>query len=147
MKKDGMHAWTIGNLMYVASEKKPMDAADVIFHLKERNLHSESVTQDVLIRTGREDQFIPFKMHDKEVQALTNVTSVTPEVFTNEEHAQNHCQIGNICLARDAMVQWICETLPTLSIEVIGAKSTCPKPASNFNCGWIAKCVRRLTIL
>jgi hypothetical protein len=50
---------------------------------------------------------IPFKMHNMQVKALTNAKSVTARVFTKEEHAQNHCQIGNIGLALDTMGKWI----------------------------------------
>ncbi|GAG11749.1 unnamed protein product [marine sediment metagenome] len=46
-------------------------------------------------------------MHGKQVKALTNAKSVTARVFTKEEHAQNHCQIGNVGLALDVMVKWI----------------------------------------
>jgi hypothetical protein len=80
---------------------------DVVLQLNERNLHSELVKQDVLILTGREDHFIPFKMHDMQLKALTNARSVTGRVFTGEEQAQNHCQIGNVGLALDVMVKWI----------------------------------------
>jgi len=77
----------------------------VAYQLNEKNLHSDLVKQDVLILSGREDHFIPFKMHDMQVKALTNARSVTARVFTKEEHAQNHCQIGNIGLALDVMVK------------------------------------------
>jgi pimeloyl-ACP methyl ester carboxylesterase len=107
MEKDGMHAWSIGNLMYITDKKTPMDAADVAFQMNEKNLHSDLVKQDVLILTGREDHFIPFKMHNKQVKALTNAKSVTARVFTREEQAQNHCQIGNTGLALDVIVKWI----------------------------------------
>jgi pimeloyl-ACP methyl ester carboxylesterase len=107
MQRDGMHTWSIGNLMYIADKKTPMEAADVAFKMNAENLHSELVKQDVLILTGREDHFIPFKMHGMQVKALTHARSVTARVFTKEEHAQNHCQIGNIGLALDVMVDWI----------------------------------------
>ncbi len=107
MEKDGMHAWSIGNLMYISDKKTPMDAADVAFQMNEKNLHSELVKQDVLILTGRKDHFIPFKMHAKQVKALTNAKSVTARIFTKQEEAGNHCQIGNIGLALDVMVRWI----------------------------------------
>jgi pimeloyl-ACP methyl ester carboxylesterase len=106
MEKDKIHAWTISNLMYIADRKTPMDAMDVARQLNEKNLHSELVTQDTLILTGREDHFIPFKMHDMQMKALINARSVTGKVFTREEHAQNHCQIGNAGLALDIMVKW-----------------------------------------
>jgi pimeloyl-ACP methyl ester carboxylesterase len=107
MAKDKMHAWTVSNLMYIADKETPMDAMDVALQLNEKNLHSELVKQDVLILTGREDHFIPFKMHGMQVKALTNARSVTDRVFTREEQAQNHCQIGNVGLALDVMTKWI----------------------------------------
>jgi len=107
MTKDKMHAWSVSNMMYIADKKTPVDAMDVVLQLNERNLHSELVKQDVLILTGREDHFIPFKMHDMQIKALTNARSITGRVFTREEQAQNHCQIGNVGLALDVMVKWI----------------------------------------
>ena len=112
MKKDGMHAWSIGNLMYMADKKTPMDAFDVAEKMNVNNRHSDLVTQDVLILTGREDHFIPFKMHAMQVKALTNAKSVTTRVFTKEEQAQNHCQMGNIGLALEVMSRWIPEVSP-----------------------------------
>lgn len=109
MAKDGMHAWSIGNLMYITDENSPMDAFDVIKQFNAENLHSEMVKQDALILTGRNDRFIPFKMHKMQVKALTNARSVTARIFTKEEHAQNHCQVGNIGLALNEMVKWINE--------------------------------------
>jgi pimeloyl-ACP methyl ester carboxylesterase len=107
MKRDKMHGWFLGQAMYITGKKTPMDAADVLFQLNERNLHSELVKQDVLILTGREDHFIPFKMHGKQVRALKNARSVTARVFTREEQAHNHCQIGNVGMALGIMVDWI----------------------------------------
>ena len=89
--------------------RSPMEAMKLFLQLNEKNLHSDLVNQDVLILTGREDHFIPFKMHDMQVKALTNAKSVTARVFTKEEQAQNHCQIGNIGLALDVMVKWIAD--------------------------------------
>ena len=107
MEKDGMHAWSIGNLMYITNKKTPVDAADVALQMNERNLHSDLVKQDVLILVGREDHFIPFKMLGMQVKALTHAKSVTARVFAKEEQAQNHCQIGNIGLALDVISKWI----------------------------------------
>ncbi len=107
IKSGGMAAWTISNLMYIADVKEPIEATDMMLQLNEKNLHSDLVKQDVLILTGREDHFIPFKMHNMQVRALTNARSVTARVFTKEKQAQNHCQIGNIGLALDVMLKWI----------------------------------------
>jgi pimeloyl-ACP methyl ester carboxylesterase len=97
----------INNLMYITKTTTPMDATDVLLKFNEHNLHSELVKQDVLILTGAEDHFIPLKMHYKQVNALSNVKSVTARIFKKEDQAQNHCQIGNIGLALDVMEKWI----------------------------------------
>jgi len=58
------------------------------------NLHSELVTQDVLILTGEEGSFAPLKLHYKQV-ALSNAKLVTGRIFTRAEQAQKHCLIRN----------------------------------------------------
>ncbi len=107
MKKDEMHRWIIGNLMYISMTETPMDAFDVAREMNAENLHSELVKQDVLILTGRNDHFIPFKMHRMQVEALTSARSVTAKVFTKETQGHNHCQNGNMGLALETMVKWI----------------------------------------
>jgi hypothetical protein len=99
----------INNLMYITKTTTPMDATDILLQFNEHNLHSECVKQDVLILTGAEDHFIPLRMHYKQVNALKNAKSVTARIFTKEDQAQNHCQIGNIGLALDVMEKWMKE--------------------------------------
>lgn len=95
------------NMMHITMKDTPYDAARVMLTFNEQNLHSERVKQDVLILTGAEDHFIPFKMHKKQVAALTGARSVTERIFTREEHGQNHCQVGNIGLALQVMADWL----------------------------------------
>lgn len=106
-KREGMASWVVDHLKYITKKNKPLDALEIYLLMNDRNIHSELVKQDVLILTGREDHFIPFKMHDMQIKALTNARSVTGRVFTKEEHAQNHCQTGNIGLALDVMLRWL----------------------------------------
>jgi len=107
IKKGGQEAWAISNLMFITGKDRPIDCFNTFFQLNEENLHSDKVTQDVLILTGKDDHFIPFKMHEMQVKALTNARSVTSRVFTREDQAQNHCQVGNLGLALESMVDWI----------------------------------------
>ena len=109
MKKNLQYSWFVNNLMYITNKEVPIEAFDDLLQLNEENLHSDLVKQDVLVLTGRKDHMIPFKMHNMQVKALTNASSVTGRVFTKEENAQNHCQIGNIGLALDVMEKWIIE--------------------------------------
>jgi pimeloyl-ACP methyl ester carboxylesterase len=107
MKKNLQYSWFVNNLMYITNKEVPIEGFDVLLKINEENLHSDLVKQDVLILTGRHDHLIPFKIHNMQVKALTNARSVTGKVFTKEENAQNHCQIGNLGLALDVMVKWI----------------------------------------
>ncbi|MBU8911493.1 MAG: alpha/beta hydrolase [Desulfobacterales bacterium] len=107
-KRSGMQAWQAFQMMYITKKKTPVDAIEeILFKMNEENLHSELVKQDVLILTGRNDHFIPFKAHKMQIGALTNAKSVTAKVFTKETHANNHCQIGNTGLMLDSIVEWI----------------------------------------
>ena len=106
---EGQGAWVVDHLKYITKRGKALDALDFYLELNERNMHPERVTQDVLLLSGREDHFIPFKMHRMQIQALANARSVTGRVFTRAEHAENHCQTGNIGLALDVMIEWLKE--------------------------------------
>jgi len=109
MKGDHRERWGVNNLMYITKKKTPYDASQVLLQFNEKNIHSENVKQDVLILSGAEDHFIPLKMHYKQIDALINANSIEGHVFTRKDHAQNHCQIGNIGLALDVMSKWIAE--------------------------------------
>lgn len=106
-KREGMASWVVDHLKYITKKTKPLEALDLYLQLNENNIHSELVKQNVLILTGRNDHFIPFKMLAMQVKALKNAESITSKVFTKEEHAENHCQIGNIGLSLDVMIKWI----------------------------------------
>jgi len=64
---------------------------------------------DVLILASREYHYIPFRLHQQQLRRLTAARSVTDRVFTREESAHNHCQIGNIGLALRVMGEWLDE--------------------------------------
>lgn len=106
-KANNVQGWMTRQLMYITQKDDPMEAFEVWLSLNEENIHSEKVTQDVLLLSGSEDHFIPIRMHQKQVEAMVNANSVTDRIFTKEEHAQNHCQIGNIKLLLDNIIDWL----------------------------------------
>ena len=106
-KKESIPFWMVRHLMYITKKEKPLDALETYLLMNEQNIHSELITQDVLLLLGKKDHFIPFKMLDMQAKALTKVKSVTTRAFTKEENAQNHCQVGNIGLSLDVMVRWL----------------------------------------
>jgi hypothetical protein len=109
MKLMPQENWGAVNLMYIMQRDDMIEASIDFLNFNAENLLSDRVTQDVLILTGAEDHFIPMKIHDLQVAALTNARSVTPRVFTRAEQAHNHCQVGNIGLALETMLAWLRE--------------------------------------
>lgn len=109
MQKDGMEGWQMSNLVYITGIEPPMSAFDYAMQMNEEHLHCELVDQDVLLMTSRNDHFIPYKLHDRQVGLLAGAHSLTDRVFAESESAQNHCQIGNVGLALRTMDRWIQE--------------------------------------
>jgi pimeloyl-ACP methyl ester carboxylesterase len=105
--KESIPTWMVKHLMYITKKSKPLDALETYLDMNERNIHSELVKQDVLLLLGRNDHFIPFKMLELQKNALVIAKTVTTRIFTSEEHAENHCQTGNIGLSLDVMIKWI----------------------------------------
>ncbi|MFQ7234422.1 MAG: alpha/beta fold hydrolase [Enterococcus hulanensis] len=66
---------------------------------------SPKIQQDVLILAGEEDIYTVYL--DKQINVLTSAKSVTSRVFTKEENASHHCQVGNVQLALDYIIDWI----------------------------------------
>lgn len=66
---------------------------------------SQLVTQDTLVMAGAADLYTIFLK--EQVDALTNAKTVESRLFTEEEQAHHHCQVGNIKLALDVIIDWI----------------------------------------
>jgi pimeloyl-ACP methyl ester carboxylesterase len=107
MRKGGMEAWNIAHLMYVLDVDEPMAGLDFALQLNEENLQSDRIKQDVLVLASRNDHFIPFRLHGEQLRRLPSARSVSDRVFTEDDQAHNHCQIGNLGLALRVMGDWI----------------------------------------
>jgi alpha-beta hydrolase superfamily lysophospholipase len=106
-RRENMASWVVDHMKYITRRERPLDALEIYLQMNEENMHSELVTQDALVLAGEKDHFIPRKMHNMQIRALTGARSVTGRVFTAKEHAQNHCQIGNVGLALGVMAGWL----------------------------------------
>ncbi len=74
------------------------------------HLGSDRVTQDVLLLCGEHDAFQPPVYARAQAAALTAARSVTVRTFTAAEHADQHCQMGNLGLACDVLTAWLDES-------------------------------------
>ena len=105
-QKEGIQGWQMSNLSHI-THLPPLESFEYSLNLNEENLHAGVIIQNVLYLTGRNDHFVPYKMHKRQVKLFTNTKSLTDIIFTKKEYAQNHCQIGNIKLAADTICEWL----------------------------------------
>ncbi|MDR1564180.1 MAG: alpha/beta hydrolase [Oscillospiraceae bacterium] len=104
-KKDLMIEWGVTQGMHVMGTATPYEFLRkcVLFNTREV---SPLVTQDVLLMAGEKDHYIPLHQFYDQQKWLTNAKSVTPRLFTESETAQNHCQLGNVGLSIEVIVDW-----------------------------------------
>jgi len=50
---------------------------------------------------------VPLQQFTQQIQMLPDARSLTARLFTRAEHAQNHCQIGNLGLSLMVITDWI----------------------------------------
>jgi len=118
MKRDMYSKWGISQGMHVIGCTTPYE---FFLKLKRYNGYSISglVKTDVLIMAGAEDHFVPLVQFFEQLKLLTAARSVTGRIFTSQEQAQSHCQVGNLGIAAANMISWIDEHSFTTSTNPI----------------------------
>jgi pimeloyl-ACP methyl ester carboxylesterase len=106
MKKNMLVDWGVHQSMYLLGVKTPFEYLQKLKIFNQNNV-SHLVKQDVLLLAGTEDFGIPLEQFYRQIEALKNMRSLTARLFTRAEQAQNHCQVGNLELALDVIVNWI----------------------------------------
>ncbi len=103
----GIIKHTISHALYIQNKSKLYQAVDWMMSMNKVHINSHLVDQDVLLLCGEHDAFQPPILLRKQQSALVNAKSVTTRIFKKSEHADQHCQIGNIGLALETIVKWI----------------------------------------
>lgn len=106
MKRSISANHVISQWMFITGVKTPAEWNALIEHYSVSDI-APLVRQDVLLLAGEKDHMIPLKEYHKNMNGLRNARSVTGRIFTTEEQAQNHCQVGNLRLALDVICHWI----------------------------------------
>lgn len=101
--------WLIKHGMYINGVETPVEWMALLEHFSVVDI-ADRVRQDVLLLAGAEDHMVNIKEYEKNRQGLTAARSVTGRIFTAEEQAQNHCQVGNVKLALDVILDWIAKS-------------------------------------
>jgi pimeloyl-ACP methyl ester carboxylesterase len=106
MKKSPLFDWAMHQARLVLGVSTSFEVFQKSRSYTTRDVSSQ-VKQDVLLMAGSEDNLIPLSHFYRQIEALKNPRSLTARLFTREEQAQNHCQVGNLRLAVDYMMDWI----------------------------------------
>ncbi|MBB5750319.1 alpha/beta fold hydrolase [Micrococcus sp. TA1] len=97
----------VEQVLYMVDSDDPADVVDWFLGMNARHLGSERVRQDVLLMCGEHDAFQPPALARAQALALTAARSLTVRTFTAAEHADQHCQMGNLDLACRVLTTWL----------------------------------------
>ncbi len=106
MRRSPVVEWGIRHGMHVMGVGSPGAFFEAARAFQTREC-SKRITQDVLLLAGVDDHFVPLRQLYDQMAWLTHARSITARVFTAQESASNHCQVGNLGLALDVIVSWI----------------------------------------
>ena len=110
MQRSPALEWKTRQGMHVLGASTPFE----FFHKMKLYTAAEisgQVQQDVLVLATSHDHFVPLSMFYRQIEALSNVRSLTARLFTKAEQAQNHCQAGNVGLGLQVIVTWLDQIL------------------------------------
>jgi len=113
MKLAAVIRHAVSHAMYITGSDDPMGAIDWMLGMNAAELHSDRIRCDVLLTAGEHDSFQPPVLMERQRSALTQARSVTTRTFTAAEHADQHCQMGNLQLSIDVMAAWLLRTGPS----------------------------------
>jgi len=117
MRSSLVAEWGIRQGMHVQGAPTPADYFEAVQRYATLPI-SHLVRQDVLLMAGSEDHYVPLNQLPQQLAALTGARSVSARLFTREEQAQNHCQIGNVGLSLRVMIDWISERTESVKSDV-----------------------------
>lgn len=103
---DEMLKWGLKHGLYAYESTSPYDYILKMCQYQMTDI-APLIEQDMLIIGANKDHFINYHMVNKEIDTLINVKSLTMGIFTDQENAGTHCNVGNSKLALDTMMNWI----------------------------------------
>lgn len=102
----------VEHTLYLMDRGEPACVVDWFLGMNAEHLGSERVAQDVLLCCGERDAFQPAALARRQAASLTAARSVRLRTFTRAEHADQHCQMGNLELACRVVGDWLRADLP-----------------------------------
>jgi pimeloyl-ACP methyl ester carboxylesterase len=106
--KDDLLDWALTHGMYITGTSDPFAYFKGWTAFSTEGF-SRLITQDVLVLAGENDHLVPLDMYYKQKEALVNARSVRGRIFTASEGGDQHCQVGNLDLAWQEILDWLNE--------------------------------------
>jgi pimeloyl-ACP methyl ester carboxylesterase len=106
MKKEPFLKWIMEHSYFVHGVETPFQ------YLKKLRKYttafiSHQLSIPTLVLAGTHDHIIPFRMFAKQMKALKNVKNLKGITYTKSQHAASHCQVGNIPLVTNDIMNWL----------------------------------------
>jgi len=106
MKESLVSEWGAQQGMRVTATASPSEWLNTM-RLYRTDDVSPLVEQDVLLLAGAEDHYIPLHQFYDQIRSLTHARSLTARLFTRQEQAHEHIQVGNLGLQFRVIKDWI----------------------------------------
>jgi alpha-beta hydrolase superfamily lysophospholipase len=97
--------WGVAQACHVFGSESPSQALRAARALQTHDI-SGRVQQHVLLCAGAHDHYVPLPQLWEQLRSLSAARSITARVFTAEEKAHAHCQVGNLPLAVSTISDW-----------------------------------------
>ncbi|MDF7665920.1 alpha/beta fold hydrolase [Bifidobacterium sp. ESL0745] len=105
-KKDIDIAWKLQQGCLLTGTKTPHDMLYAFERFDFSGL-GPLINQDVLLLAGEHDQYVPLSRLSQIENELVNAASIASRVYTAEENADEHCQVGNMPLAMNEIRNYL----------------------------------------
>ncbi len=107
MKLDQNHRFVSNHWAFITKCNSYGEIPKYMLQMNQEHMHPQNITADVLLLAGEDDEFFPSRLMKKQKNNLINAKSITTKTFTKKENCSHHCQVGNVQLAVDTMLDWI----------------------------------------
>ena len=104
--KDDILDWAVSHGMHVSGTESPFEFLQWVRTLNLRDC-AHMIDQDVLLIMGTEDHLVPPNQVYVQAEAMTGARSVTTTMLSSQDHAAQHCQVGNTGLAISQILDWL----------------------------------------
>lgn len=105
-KANDMVDWMVNHGMYIMGGQSPFEYLYKFSKFHTREI-SPLIRQDVLLLAGENDHFVPREFYYEQKRALVNARSISGRLFPEGEGGDQHCQIGDLDLAWNEIINWL----------------------------------------